>query len=112
MGSSSGGAPRMGTHATDWIMSWCTLTALARRASSRALVVTTGSPVAMTCSATEREKRACGSSPLLSRAACTRARRPRRDEHHEAALAAEERDGVIGDAREEPRESCSGRCRA
>ena len=32
----------MGTHAIDWIMSWWTLTALARRASSRALIVDDG----------------------------------------------------------------------
>ena len=61
----TGGAPRMGTHAIDWIMSWCTLTACARRSSSRALSVTTGSPLLTTLSATEREKRACGSSSPL-----------------------------------------------
>ena len=56
------------SHAIDWIMSWCTLTAWASRSSSRAEVAITGSPSRMTRSATLREKFWAASSRLLSRA--------------------------------------------
>ena len=63
---------RTGTQATDSIISWWTLAASASRSSSRARGARTASPVAMTRSATEREKRACGSSSdVLPRAVRT-----------------------------------------
>ena len=100
----------MGTQAIDWIMSWCTLTASARRASSRALMVTTGSPVSTTRSATEREKRACGSSSPGADARGVRLElAPLAHEHDEPALGAEQRDGVVGHALEQARDVVLGR---
>ena len=102
----SGGAPRMGTHAIDWIMSWWTLTASARRASSRALIVDDGlAALRRPLGDRAREARvrlvvaravARGVRLELARRRSTRTTKPR--------SAAEQRDGVVGHALEQARE--------
>ena len=62
---------RIGTQATDWSCSWCTDEKLFMRLSSATLVLTMGSPLAMTFSAMDRENSACRSSPTLERELCT-----------------------------------------
>ncbi len=100
----TGGAPRIGTHAIDWIMSWCTLTASARRSSSRALIVTTGSPPSTTA------RRRCARSARAGRRRPAPVRAVMRlelallaHEQDEPALGAEERHRVVGHALQQAR---------
>ena len=95
----AGGAPRMGTHAIDWIDELVDAHGLREaRVVARAAAMTGSPRRARPCSATEREKLRV----RLVVACAHRARRAPRarpsslDEDDEAALGAEERDGVVG----------------